>query len=74
LTINAHVKAMHEAQELAVEPSLEELADVIICLVGTAIQHGWFEDDITEAVKAKLAVNKARPWLKQPDGTWQHVA
>jgi hypothetical protein len=74
LMLNAHLKAAHEAQELADAPSLEEYADVLVCLVGVAITHGWFEADVAQAVQAKLAINKARRWAQKPDGAWQHVA
>ena len=73
LRVNAHRKAAHEAQELADDPSLEEFADVLICLVGTALAHGWTEDDVAAAVLDKVAVNSARTWAQEPDGTWQHV-
>lgn len=73
LRVKAHLKAAHEAAELAEEPSLEEWADVAICLVGTALQHGWTTDDLAEAVKSKVAVNAKRTWGQTPDGSWQHV-
>lgn len=73
LRIKAHVKAAHEALELAEEPSLEELADVAICLVGTSLQHGWSTSDIADAIMAKVAVNAERTWGQTPDGSWQHV-
>lgn len=73
LTVNAHRKTAHEAQELAEEPSLEEFADVVICLVGTALHHGWSEAEVARAVMSKVSINSARTWAQEPDGTWQHV-
>lgn len=73
LTLNAHKKAVHEAQELAERPSLEELADVAICLVGVAVRHGWTADDIAHAVRQKNGVNSRRRWFQLKDGTWQHI-
>jgi hypothetical protein len=72
LTINGHKKAAHEAVELADEPSLEELADVVICLVAVCIHNGWTMAEVETAIKAKNAINKERTWFQKPDGTWQH--
>lgn len=74
LRVNAHRKAAHEAAELAADPSLEEFADVVICLVGTALQHRWSVGDVAGAVARKVAVNSRRRWVQQEDGTWQHDA
>ncbi len=74
LRINAHIKAAHEASELAADPSPEEWADVAICLVGTALGQGWDVDILTAAVRDKVAVNAGRRWQQEPDGTWQHTA
>lgn len=73
LTVNAHKKAAHEAIELADNPSLEEAADVLICLVGVAVRHQWTFSDLADAVNRKVAVNMSRVWELQDDGTWQHV-
>lgn len=73
LRVNAHLKVIHEARELAEEPSVEEFADVVIGLVGAAIQHEWSQEEVARAVVAKVAVNKARTWVQEPDGTWQHA-
>ena len=61
------------AQELADDPSPEEAADLLICLVGICLSHGWTVGDLADAVEAKVVVNAARRWSQQPDGTWQHV-
>ena len=69
----AHLKAAHEAVEFAEEPTLEEWADVFICLVGAALHRGWEVADVAEAVRAKVAINQARTWAVNGDGTWSHV-
>lgn len=73
LRVNAHLKAVHEAQELAADPSPIEAADLLICVVGTALHHGWTVGDLANAVAHKVRVNSRRTWAQQPDGTWQHV-
>lgn len=72
LRVNAHLKAAHEARELADDPTPIEAADVLICLVGTALQQGWTMGDLAHAVSHKVRVNATRTWVRQPDGTWQH--
>lgn len=72
LKVNAHHKAVHEARELAEDPNLTELADVVICLVGASLHHRWTLGDVADAVVRKVAINRARTWSQQPDGTWQH--
>ena len=68
----AHIKAAHEARELADHPCVEEAADVLIALVGTAQHQHWSIADLADAVSTKVAVNMERVWVQQPDGTWQH--
>lgn len=72
LRVNAHRKVAHEAAELAENPCLEEAADVLVCLVGTALAQHWTLEDLAAAVRAKVLVNWSRTWEQQPDGTWQH--
>lgn len=73
LVQNAHLKVVHEAQELSEDPSLEEWADVMIALQGVALRHAWTADEQALAVLSKVAINASRTWKQQPDGTWQHV-
>ncbi len=68
----AHIKVAHEALELAAHPCVEEAADVLIALVGTAQHQHWSVADLADAVDAKVRVNMERVWTQQPDGTWQH--
>lgn len=74
LTENAHLKLLHEAQELADDLTLEEWADVAICLMAVAVGQRWSHSDLAQAVDAKVLKNMARTWEKQPDGTFQHAA
>lgn len=73
LFTTAHLKAVHEAQEFADEPSLDEMADVIMCLAGAALQRGWTLADVAGALRDKVMVNRARTWAMNEDGTWSHV-
>lgn len=73
LTEYAHRKTALEAQELADNPTVEEWADVAICLVGTAIGQRWTLLQLAEAVACKVAQNRLRVWQQQLDGTWQHA-
>ena len=72
MTEFAHVKLAHEAHEFADEPSMEELADVMICIAGAMVQRDWKWDDLTKAIDAKMKVNYARTWTRLADGTWRH--
>jgi hypothetical protein len=72
LTVYAHRKTAHEAEELAAFPTVGEWADVAICLVGTAIGQHWSPDVLAEAVERVVEQNRARSWAQQADGTWQH--
>lgn len=72
LRVNAHRKAVREAQELVEDPSLEEAADVLICLVGYMSHKGWTNEQLADAVEEKVYVNIGRTWTQQEDGTWQH--
>lgn len=73
LTTNAHKKVAKEAKEFEDEPSLEEAADVIIAVLGACYHRGWTLQQIAMAIIQKVAVNRARQWERQEDGTWQHV-
>lgn len=72
LAATAHVKAVHEAVELELNPSLEELADVALCLIGVAVHNGWSWEQVSAAMQDKVEVNKSRVWYQKLDGSWQH--
>lgn len=68
-----HLKVRAEAAEFADDPSLDELADVFITVIGSLVQAGWSTDDLAVAVDTKMAVNEMRTWAKTADGTYQHT-
>jgi hypothetical protein len=70
---NSHLKLAKEAVEFADDPSLEEAADILICLAAAAREQGWTLWDLAEAVERKNAINADRTWQQQDDGTYQHV-
>lgn len=68
------LKATKEATEFNEEPSLEEAADVLVCITGWAVLSGHHLSDIVDAAIAKMNVNiHERTWERQDDGTYQHV-
>lgn len=63
-----------EIQEL-IDNSDDELewADVFLLLIDAADRKaGYTIDDLVNFASKKLAINKARTWIKQPDGTFRH--
>jgi DNA-binding transcriptional regulator YhcF (GntR family) len=67
------LKVKKEAAEFYDNPSLEEAADVVISLLGACYSADWSLEDLTQAVRDKMVINRARTWEKQDDGTYQHV-
>lgn len=72
--INHRVKVMEEYREWlgstgSIE-SLEEAADIVICLAAWAERAGW---NLEQAIQAKLEKNKTRTWKRQANGTYRHV-
>jgi len=51
----------------------EEFADALMCLFDAAGRHGISVECIFTAFEAKLVVNKARKWTKNPDNSYSHV-
>jgi hypothetical protein len=51
----------------------EEYADCLMCLFDSAGRAGISPDEIFKAFEKKLAKNKARKWVKNPDNTYSHV-
>lgn len=66
-------KLAKEATEAANGLTLDEVADCRICLMAAEAASGYTELQIRYAVARKMAINRARKWARQPDGTWQHV-
>lgn len=67
----AEVRQSHsEGKEFEV---VEEIADCILCLISAATKEGIGICQIIYAIKHKIAVNKNRTWVKNPDNTYSHV-
>lgn len=66
-------KVKKEAIEFAEDPTIEELADVFITVIGAASVKGWSMDELAVAVDTKMAINEKRNWRKTDDGTYQHT-
>lgn len=52
---------------------VEEYADALMCLFDSAGRQGISVQDIFDAFERKLAVNKSRTWIKNPDNTYSHI-
>lgn len=64
-----------EVSELAAKPSdLEEIADCMILLAGLVHKQSYTPEDLRQAIREKLEINKKRVW-GQPDkdGVVEHV-
>lgn len=72
LTPHAQVDSYGQpiAKEDIAELIAKESADVMFMLLQIAGKLGF---DLLEETAAKLAINKARKWQRQPNGTYQHV-
>lgn len=67
------LKMGKEALEFRESPSLEEGADVVLCLLGWLDLEGHSVYDLFDAIEAKIIKNMTRTWTRLPDGTYQHV-
>ena len=63
----------HAILEGGREQIAEEYADVIMCLLDSAVRIGINPVDIKRAFAAKVTKNKSRSWVKNPDNTYSHV-
>lgn len=63
-------KLNEEAEELLAEPSMEELVDCILVLVGLS---RFLPGDLKNALEAKIAKNESRRWERQANGTYRHI-
>ena len=61
-----------EADVKAMELNPEEYADVIMCVFDVAGRMGISAKEVMDAYVAKIAVNKGRKWVKQPDNSYKH--
>lgn len=62
-----HLK--EEIDELAENPDGEEWADCMFLLLAISDRAGI---DRAVALERKLAINRARTWIEQPDGSFRH--
>lgn len=65
-------KLAEELEELRHDHSLEEAADVMVCLMGFLIKSNYSMWEFLEALDEKSDVNLARTWAIQPNGTYKH--
>jgi hypothetical protein len=66
-------KLRAELDELEVDHSVEEAADVMVCLIGFLIKKDYTIFDFLMALAKKTRINLARKWQLQNDGTYQHI-
>lgn len=59
-----------EAQDAPPEKRVEEIADVITCLIGAASKA---DGNLWQAITSKMKVNRARQWAIREDGSGYHV-
>lgn len=69
-------KLQKEAAELEQAPHVEaaeEAADCLICLLVHCAARGITAEELGAATVYKLAKCRRQKWVRQPDGTYQHV-
>ncbi len=80
--IGAAIHALRELGEVLDEVTAEpvnknklatEIADTLFCLFDAARRSGIRIDDIVEAGRVKLEINKQRKWAYNGDGSYSHV-
>lgn len=63
-----------EVKELIEKPHDHlEWADCFLLLLDAAKRKGHSLEDLVDFASQKLAINKARNWVKQEDGTYRHA-
>ena len=65
-------KLREELEEFEKNPSADEWADVMVCVIGIGRIQGY---DFNAALEAVYEKNLARDWPTEPaeDGTFQHI-
>ena len=53
--------------------AITEYADVFCCVLDSARRAGISLDEITNAMNAKLQINKTRQWKDNGDGSYSHI-
>lgn len=71
--LNKAEKEIAETKDAPKSKRLLEYADVLICVLGAAAKDGCTLQQLLTAVEHKLDVNDRRTFIRQPDGTYQHV-
>lgn len=63
-------KLDEEVQELKEAPSMEELVDCMMVLVGLS---RFLDGDLEDEFHKKLEKNRSRRWARMPNGTYRHL-
>lgn len=63
-------KLREEVGELEADPSMEELVDCLLVLVGLS---RFLPGDLKKALAEKIKRNESRRWRRQADGTYRHI-
>ena len=66
------LKLQAELVEFLENPTLEEAADILVCLSGWAWHKGYSMEVLLDYWAAKNTINLNRTWTRQENGTWQH--
>lgn len=66
-------KLPEEVQEFIEDPSLDEAADILLCLVIELRQRGFGLVELLVKAEYKMELNLTREWEVQPDGTIHHI-
>ena len=69
------LKLQKEAEEAQNEPTdATEYADCLLALFGAAYKAGFSFLELLRVADEKLTVCECRKWVRQADGTYQHIA
>jgi phosphoribosyl-ATP pyrophosphohydrolase len=66
--VRQEIEKGNKGPELAIE-----FADCLFCLIHSMAQEGVSVEELRAAFEKKLAINKARKWSQNPDGTYSHI-
>jgi len=67
-------KLKQEVDEAINDPNdILEYSDCLIALLASVNRSGFTFDDLIKATHRKLKINKGRKWIKNLDGTHQHL-
>lgn len=66
-------KLPEEVQEFIEDPSLDEAADVLLCVLIELRQRGYDLVQLLVVAETKMNLNLLREWEVQPDGTIHHI-